>query len=229
MSTSPALYELRAGPFVQGELRVLRFKGRETLSKPFAFEILFDSETPPWELEAGLVGQSATLVMQSPSHPPRVVRGVAAWLRARTGGRTTRPARCKYTLRLVPSVWKLSKRVNTRIFQDQAASDVITTLTKRVPGWRCGFGPLPTPLPERNYCVQYQESDLGVHHAPPRGGGLLLLLRAALPAILEQARPRRASDAAAVAAWPAPPAGWSGGARRARWRARRSSRERPWW
>ncbi len=156
----PALYELRAGPFVQGELRVLKFKGREALSKTFAFEILFDSEVPPAELEAGLVGQSATLVMQAPSHPPRVVHGVAAWLRAENAwkeGRNELTARL-YTLRLVPSVWKLGKRVNTRIFQDQAASDVIGTLMREA-GLAVRFD-LSTPLPQRAYCVQYQESDL---------------------------------------------------------------------
>jgi type VI secretion system secreted protein VgrG len=155
-ANAPALYELRAGPFVHGELRVLKFKGREALSKPFAFEILFDSELPPAELEAGLVGQSATLVLQAPSHPPRVVHGVAAWVRAENAWKDEHTAR-KYTLRLVPSVWKLGKRVNTRIFQDQAASDVITTLMHEA-GLAVRFD-LSSPLPQRAYCVQYQESD----------------------------------------------------------------------
>jgi len=155
--SAPALYELRAGAFVQGELRVLKFKGREALSKPFAFEVLFDSEVPPWELEAGLVGQSATLVMQANAHPPRVVHGITAWLRAENAWKDESTSR-RYTLRLVSSVWKLGKRVNTRIFQDQAASDVITTIMREA-GLAVRFN-LSTPLPPRNYCVQYQESDL---------------------------------------------------------------------
>jgi type VI secretion system secreted protein VgrG len=153
----PALYELRAGPFVQGELRVLKFKGREAISKPFAFEILFDSNLSPAELEAGLVGQSATLVMQAPRHVPRVVHGIAAWLRAENAWKDEHTRR-RYTLRLVPSVWKLGKRINTRIFQDQPISDVITTIMREA-GLSVRFD-LSTPLPPRNYCVQYQESDL---------------------------------------------------------------------
>jgi type VI secretion system secreted protein VgrG len=156
-SNTPRLYELRAGPFVQGELRVLKFKGREALSKLFAFEIMFDSELPPWELEAGLVGQAATLIMQVPSHPPRVVHGVASWLRVENGWAAEHKHR-QYRLRLVPSAWTLSKRVNTRIFQDQAASDVITTLMREA-GLAVRFD-LSTPLAQRAYCVQYHETDL---------------------------------------------------------------------
>src|SRR4051812_44529800 len=102
-AANPALFELRAGPFLQGELRVLKFKGREALSKPFSFEILFYSDLPPWELEAGLVGQSATLVMQAPPHLPRVVHGITAWLRAENAWKDESTPR-KYTLRLVASV-----------------------------------------------------------------------------------------------------------------------------
>ncbi|APR77637.1 VgrG protein [Minicystis rosea] len=152
-----SLYVLRAGPFVQGELRVIKFKGRETLSKPFAFEILFDTDLPPWELEAALVGQSATFVIHAPGHATRLVHGIAAWLRAENAWKDDHMPR-KYTLRLVPSVWKLGKRVNTRIFQDQAASDVITTVMREA-GLAVRFD-LSAPLPQRAYCVQYQESDL---------------------------------------------------------------------
>ena len=110
----PALFELRAGPFVQGELRVLEFKGREALSKLFSFEVLFASDAPGLELEAGLLGQSATLVMQAPGFPPRVVHGIGAWLRAENAWRGENATR-RHTLRLVPSMWKLGKRVNTQI------------------------------------------------------------------------------------------------------------------
>jgi type VI secretion system secreted protein VgrG len=158
-SGSPAqgeLFQLRAGPFVQGELHVLEFTGREALSKLFSFEVLFASDAPAWELEAGLVGQSATLVMQADPYSPRVVHGVGAWLRAESSGRDD-PAR-RYTLRVVPSLWKLGKRTNTRIFQDQSASDVIATLVREV-GLAVRFD-LGAPLPKRAYCVQYQETDL---------------------------------------------------------------------
>jgi type VI secretion system secreted protein VgrG len=155
---SSSLYELRAGPFVEGELKLMELKGREALSKLFSFDVLFSTEAPPWELEAGLVGQPATLVMVAPQHVPRVVHGIAAWLRAENvsfkAEHTARP----YTLRLVPSMWKLGKRVNTRIFQDQAISDVITTLMTEA-RLAVRFD-LSAPLPKHDYCVQYQESDL---------------------------------------------------------------------
>jgi len=155
--SQPALFELRAGPFVRGELRVLELSGREALSKLFSFEIMFDSDVPAWELEAGLLGQPATLVMQAPRNPPRVLFGTAAWVRVENAWKDDHAAR-RYTLRLVPTMWKLGKRVNTRIFQDQSAADVITTVMVES-GLAVRFD-LSTQLPVRDYCVQYEESDL---------------------------------------------------------------------
>ena len=135
---------------------MLKFRGREAISKPFSFEILFDSDVPPPELEAGLIGQSTTLVMNLPGKSARLVHGIAAWVRVENAFKND-DLRRRYTLKLVPSVWKLGKRVNTRIFQDLPISDVITTVMTEA-GLSVRFD-LTTPLPPRNYCVQYKESD----------------------------------------------------------------------
>ena len=77
LGTSPgaALFELWAGPFRGGDLLVASFRGREEMSRPFSFEVLALAQ-PDAELLDTLLGQPATLVIQNPGKPARVVAGL---------------------------------------------------------------------------------------------------------------------------------------------------------
>ncbi len=65
--------------------------------------------------------------------------------------------RCAFRLTVVPRMWLLHKRVNSRIFQDldvQQITDAILEEHGVVRAWT-----LLSNYPRRQYCVQYQESD----------------------------------------------------------------------
>lgn len=63
---------------------------------------------------------------------------------------------------VVPALWALSQRIDSRIFQDKTVPEVLATVLNQ------GLGPyershrleLQRDYPKREYCVQYQETDL---------------------------------------------------------------------
>ncbi|WP_025675430.1 type VI secretion system Vgr family protein [Salinivibrio socompensis] len=68
-----------------------------------------------------------------------------------------------YSLILVPSLERLSLRRNSRIFQHQTVKDIISTLLTEMGITDVSFS-LKRELPEREFCVQYRESDLAFLH-----------------------------------------------------------------
>ena len=149
-------FEFRAGPFVQGELNVLSFTGREGISQLFSFEVVFSTTANSRELEAGLIGQPATFVMQVTGGEPRLVHGIVAWLQIEEDWALNDGFR-HYRARLVPALWRLKQRVNSRIFQDKTPAEVITSILQEahIP---VRFD-LLRPATPYTYCTQYQESD----------------------------------------------------------------------
>ena len=66
-------------------------------------------------------------------------------------------------LEVVPALWMLSQRSDVRIFQDMNAIRVIEEVLKRAgvyPGARLAVDASLRALPAREYCVQYNETDL---------------------------------------------------------------------
>ncbi|MBK8691623.1 MAG: hypothetical protein IPN17_04795 [Deltaproteobacteria bacterium] len=64
---------------------------------------------------------------------------------------------------MVPQLWLLSQRVDSRIFQDMHAVEIVCDVLQRA-GVYQELGGVEkgafTRLPKREYCVQYRESDL---------------------------------------------------------------------
>ncbi|MCK6587631.1 MAG: type VI secretion system tip protein VgrG [Polyangiaceae bacterium] len=148
-------FELTAGPFAAGELRVASFRCKERMSRPFSLEVTFSANNlDPATLEASLIGQPASLVIHVPGGGRRALRGIVA--RLHTEGLT---ARGRQTLRIgiVPRLWLLKRRKTSRIFQDLPVAGVIAAVL--------GEASVPHALklldkyPVRSYCVQYQETD----------------------------------------------------------------------
>src|SRR5512132_2535789 len=156
LGTSPgaALFELWAGPFRGGDLLVASFRGREEMSRPFSFEVLALAQ-PDAELLDTLLGQTATLVIQNPGKPARVVAGLIASVEP-DGGATAKD-RLADRLRVVPRLSLLKWRTVSRIFQGMSVPDIVTAVLAEaaIPAiWR-----LSGSYPARSYCLQHQESD----------------------------------------------------------------------
>ncbi|AZD18857.1 type VI secretion system tip protein VgrG [Pseudomonas chlororaphis] len=137
----------------QGDLQVLSFEGIEGISQPFRFDLELVSENPDLDLET-LLHKQAFLAFDpqgSGIHGQiyRVAQGDA-------GKRLTR-----YQVSLVPQLAYLEHRTNQRIYQQLSAPKIIALILEEhgIQGNAYRFQ-LGTPCPERDYCVQYDETDL---------------------------------------------------------------------
>lgn len=150
-------FDLEAGPFAPGELRVLGFEARERLSEPFE---LIVTASPRGEVDpAGLVGEPARLCLRL-AEEDRFLDGIVARARAWEEGRGEDRRRLQLTV--VPRAWRLGKVVRSRIFQGLSVPEIVEQVLKD------GGVELRVALSgryaPRDYCVQYRESDLELVH-----------------------------------------------------------------
>ncbi|EUB73058.1 type VI secretion system Vgr family protein [Pseudomonas sp. GM41(2012)] len=136
-----------------GDLQVLSFTGTEGISQPYRFDLELVSENPDLDLEK-LLHKQAFLALDpqgSGIHGQiyRVAQGDA-------GKRLTR-----YKISLVPHLQYLHHRTNQRIYQQMSAPKIIALILDEhgIKGNAYSFQ-LSQPCPDRDYCVQYDETDL---------------------------------------------------------------------
>ena len=138
---------------VEHDLQVLEFQGREALSQPFAFELELVSERPDLDLES-LLHQPAFLALSPAGNG---IHGLI--YRVAQGDSGKRLTRYHFTLR--PQLAYLAHRTNQRIFQHLTVEKIISLVLEEhgIQGNAFRFG-LGSVYPERDYCVQYDETDL---------------------------------------------------------------------
>jgi type VI secretion system secreted protein VgrG len=138
---------------VQSELKVLEFTGKEAISQPYRFDVELVSERPDIDLES-LLHRQAFLSFDGAE------TGVHGQIfRVGQGDSGTRLTR--YQISLVPRLTYLGQRINRRVFQHQSVPAIITQILKDhgILGDAFVFV-LGSDYSEREYCVQYAESDL---------------------------------------------------------------------
>ena len=138
---------------VSHDLQVLEFSGREAISQPFAFELELVSERPDLDLES-LLHQSAFLALSQASNG---IHGqIYRIAQGESGKRLTR-----YHITLRPQLAYLAHRTNQRIFQHLTVEKIISQVLEehgiQANAYQFQLGSI---YPEREYCVQYDESDL---------------------------------------------------------------------
>ena len=138
---------------LEHDLQVLEFTGHEAISTPYAFNVELVSERPNLDLES-LLHKQAFLAFSNDRNGihgqiHRVAQGDA-------GKRLTR-----YSLTLVPRVTYLGHRINQRIFQQLTVPQIIAQVLEEHGIHRdLHLFQLGSNYPDREYCVQYDESDL---------------------------------------------------------------------
>ncbi|AZD30827.1 type VI secretion system Vgr family protein [Pseudomonas chlororaphis] len=143
---------------VQSDLQVVSFKGTEGISQPFRFDLELVSENPDLDLET-LLHKQAFLAFD-----PAALNGEGSGIHGQiyrvaqgdAGKRLTR-----YKVSLVPQLAYLEHRSNQRIYQQLSAPKIIALILEEhgIQGNAYRFQ-LGTPCPDRDYCVQYDETDL---------------------------------------------------------------------
>ncbi|MCC6075355.1 type VI secretion system tip protein TssI/VgrG [Pseudomonas sp. GCM10022188] len=135
-------------------MQVLAFDGHEALDTPYRFELELVGERPDLDLES-LLNRPAFLAFAADGGG---VHGLVYRIaQGDSGQRLTR-----YRLSLVPRLAYLAHRVNQRIFQHLTVPQIVARVLEEH-GILEGDGhrfQLGADYPARDYCVQYDESDL---------------------------------------------------------------------
>lgn len=152
----PDPYHFSVGRLPADHFEVHTVRGREALSKPFAFRVTVTSPAlAADELENLALGERAALTLRT-GGPERVVSGVIDAVRAeglRDGDRVTQA-----TFRLVPTLALLRHQHRSRIFQDVRVDEVVTQVLAEAgiqSRWQ-----LTRRYPTCSYVTQYDETDL---------------------------------------------------------------------
>jgi type VI secretion system secreted protein VgrG len=142
------------------EVAVTHFEVEEALDEPYLAAVtlrISDPDADPVEL----LGSNAALVLERHDRARRICGIVRAVWEAE-------PDLDVITARLelAPALWALSLRRDTRIFQEKTAPEILDAVLNEALGeyGRSARMELSATYPKREYCVQYQETDLDFVH-----------------------------------------------------------------
>ncbi|EJK99290.1 MULTISPECIES: type VI secretion system tip protein VgrG [Pseudomonas] len=140
-------------PGFEHELQILAFEGYEAISTPYCFDVKLVSEQKNIDLEQ-LLNKPAFLAFDK-QHS-----GIHGFIyRAQQNDSGKRLAH--YKIKLTPRLTYLAHRTNQRIFQQISVPKIITSILKEHGIFTDAHRfQLSASYPPRDYCVQYQESDL---------------------------------------------------------------------
>ncbi|MCG8610384.1 MAG: type VI secretion system tip protein VgrG [Pseudomonadales bacterium] len=148
--------ETPLGPDV---LVIQEFKGTESVSRPFTFEVRALSEQDGIDATT-LIGKPVSVSVETKKTDPRYYHGIVVGFSV---GALIENRYREYSLRIQPWFSLLEYRHDCRIFQNQNAKDIITSVFSEL-----GFSDFQWKLQNtpavREYCVQYRESDFSFVH-----------------------------------------------------------------
>ncbi len=135
------------------DVQVLSFTGQEFISQPYAFDVELVSERPRLGLDSPMHKHAFLAFDDNGAGIHGQIHGFAQ------GDSINRLTR--YRLTLVPQLAYLAHRSNQRIFQHLAVPQIIARILEEhgILGDAYQFQ-LGSTCPARDYCVQYDESDL---------------------------------------------------------------------
>jgi type VI secretion system secreted protein VgrG len=139
---------------LKDELTFRHMSGREGVSELFDYRVELLSENDGIKLEE-ILGTTLMLTMALPNGAERYFHGhVAQFVYAGTEGSFAR-----YHARVRPWLWFLSTTTDCRVFQELSVPEIIEQIFAKYPVASYTFD-LNDNHPLRDYCVQYNESDL---------------------------------------------------------------------
>jgi type VI secretion system secreted protein VgrG len=142
-------------PLGDNVLLVTGFRGSEELSNLFSFEFTLIAENSTTIDFSKLVGNGIALSVatlgEGGATEWRYINGICA--RFSQGNRNEEFT--SYYAEVVPQVWLLTRRFQSRIFQQKSVPDILKEVLQ---GFDCDFQ-LRGQYEHREYCVQYRETD----------------------------------------------------------------------
>jgi len=138
-------------PLPPGTLLPTGFSGTEAISQLFAYDLDLVAENAQSVPFDQLVGQQVRLAVAMPAGGTRFFNGlVSRFSQGRRGSTFT-----AFRMEVVPQVWMLTRKAQSRIFQSKSVPDVL----RAVLGTQGMTYQLKQTYQPREYCVQYRESD----------------------------------------------------------------------
>ncbi|PRB75035.1 type VI secretion system tip protein TssI/VgrG, partial [Pseudomonas sp. MYb185] len=139
-------------PGLEHDFKVLAFQAREAISQCYRIELQLVSEQPDLDLES-LLHHNAWLDLGNGTGLHGLIHHAAI---GESGKRLTR-----YRLELVPQLQYLDLRHNQRLFQHLSVPQIIArVLDDHGIQSNAFLFQLGSDYPERDYCTQYDETDL---------------------------------------------------------------------
>lgn len=137
------------------ELQLLRFTGEEGISELFKFDVELVSQDARIELKK-LIGKKVTLAITLADGSFKYISAhVSDFVHSGADGGVA-----NYSAELVPWLWILSRRRDSRIFQDKTTEQIVKEVFAYYLELADHEFRLSKPLKPISYCTQYQESDL---------------------------------------------------------------------
>ncbi len=147
-------FTVKVGALPESTFVVAEFALDEGLNRPFNLRLELASAQPDIDFGAVLDQPCELLVWYNGELQRRVCGVVSDFAQGDSGFRRTR-----YQLLAQPALWRLSLRQNSRIFQAQKLDEILSILLQEHGITDYAFA-LKNEHVQREYCVQYRETDL---------------------------------------------------------------------
>lgn len=147
-------FTLTVGGLENTGLQVLAFEGKEIISKPYQFEVTLVNKNIRFDITK-LLSRPAYLAFTPDGE--NGIHGVILSVQRGAVGNDY----AEYKIIIAPRFTHLEKRTNQRIFQHKTVPQIISQILNEygiLEGSQHEFR-LKEELPERDYCVQYDETD----------------------------------------------------------------------
>ena len=142
-------------PLGDNVLLVTGFRGHEEISTLFSFELNLIAENSTVIDFSQLVGNGIALSVATPGEGEAVEWRYFNGMCARFSQGNRNEEFTSYYAEVVPQVWLLTRRFQSRIFQQKSIPDILKEVLQ---GFDCDFQ-LQGQYEYREYCVQYRETD----------------------------------------------------------------------
>ncbi|MEX2208184.1 MAG: type VI secretion system tip protein TssI/VgrG [Myxococcota bacterium] len=143
-----------SSPLGDDALLLADMSARESISKPFVFDMHFLSQTEDIDF-AAVIGKPLCVQLTLGNGNQRYFHGVVA----RFSQGSAEGGFASYRAEVVPWISLLRHRAGCRIFQHKTVPDIIKAVLTETDFGDVEFQ-LAGDFPEREYCVQYRETDL---------------------------------------------------------------------
>jgi type VI secretion system secreted protein VgrG len=143
------------GSFAPGTFGVEHFGGWDSLGSPFSYDATLLSNSATFDISS-LVGDTVTITVSLADGNTRYFNGYVT----RMSLVDIFDTHVRYQIHVEPWLSMLSARINNRIFQHQSVPDIAKALF-REHGFSDFEDQLSASYAEREYVVQYRESDFG--------------------------------------------------------------------